>query len=310
MLLNKFNLVIKGFCIGSADIIPGVSGSTIAFILGVYSRLIDAIKSFNSEWLGMIFSFDLKGIFHKPHFNFLIPLAVGIFSAIFFFTRIIPLPILIQTHPEIIYGLFFGLVLGSIFLFLYQLKKYIWPFFNTSWKNSFILLCGIIFGSGLIHVIPSSTPDDSWFIFICGVVSISAMLLPGVSGSFILLVFKKYAYILGAIGHLNFSVITPFIFGVIIGLIFFSRLISYILKNFYEQTMLFMVGLLIASLYLIWPFQIRTYEIIREKEILTSTSPYIPELLSQDIFYSIAMMIIGLLIVIILSRFSKESVTI
>ena len=304
MFLRKLNLIIKGFCIGSADVIPGVSGSTIAFILGIYPKLINAIKSFDSKWLSMIFSLNFRGGLQRPDFNLLIPLGIGIISAVFFFTRIIPLPILVQTHSEIIYGLFFGLVLGSIILFLYKLGT------NLISKYFIFLLFGIFFGVYFISLVPSSTPDDSWFIFICGIVSISAMLLPGVSGSFILLMMKKYAYILNAVGHIELSIITPFIFGVITGLIVFSRLISYILEYFYQQTILFMTGLLIASLYVIWPFQNRFYEIIQNKEIMISSRPQIPELLSEQVFYSITMMIFGLLIVIILSRFSRESVTI
>ena len=315
MLLNRLNLVLKGFCIGSADIIPGVSGGTIAFILGIYSKLINAIKSFDSEWLRLIFSLNLKGIFQKPHFDFLITLAVGIFSAVFFFTHVIPLPVLIRTHPEIIYGLFFGLVLGSVLLFLYQFRIYIYRQnrFNIYEliNYSIRLICYMGVGFSLFYlIIPSSTPDDSWFIFVCGVVSVSAMLLPGISGSFILLMFKKYAYILNAIGHFELSVIIPFIFGIITGLILFSRLISYALRNFYKDTMLFIIGFLIASLFIIWPFQDRSYEIIQGKEILISSIPFLPELVDREVFYSIAMIIIGLLIVIILSRFSKESVTI
>lgn len=304
MFLRKLNLIIKGFCIGSADVIPGVSGSTIAFILGIYPKLINAIKSFDSKWLSMIFSLNFRSGLQRPDFNFLIPLGIGILSAVFFFTRIIPLPILVRTHSEIIYGLFFGLVLGSIILFLYKLGT------NLISKYFIFLLFGIFFGVYFISLVPSSTPDDSWFIFICGIVSISAMLLPGVSGSFILLMMKKYAYILNAIGHIEFSIITPFIFGVITGLIVFSRLISHILEYFYQQTILFMTGLLIASLYVIWPFQNRFYEIIQNKEIMISSRPQIPELLSEQVFYSITMMIFGLLIVIILSRFSRESVRI
>ena len=304
MFLRKLNLIIKGFCIGSADVIPGVSGSTIAFILGIYPKLINAIKSFDSKWLSMIFSLNFRGVLQRPNFNFLIPLGIGILSAVFFFTQIIPLHILVLTHSEIIYGLFFGLVLGSIILFLYKLGT------NFISKYFIFLLFGIFFGVYFISLVPSSTPDDSWFIFICGIVSISAMLLPGVSGSFILLMMKKYAYILNAIGHIELSIIAPFIFGVITGLIVFSRLISYILEYFYQQTILFMTGLLIASLYVIWPFQNRFYEIIQNKEIMISSRPQIPELLNEQVFYSITMMIFGLLIVIILSRFSRESVTI
>ena len=194
--------------------------------------------------------------------------------------------------------------MGSIILFLYRLGT------NLISKYFIFLLFGLFFGVYFISLAPSSTPDDNWFIFICGIVAISAMLLPGVSGSFVLLMMKKYAYILNAIGHIELYIIVPFIFGVITGLIVFSRLISYILKYFYQQTILFMTGLLIASLYVIWPFQNRFYEIIQNKEIMTSSRPQIPELLSEQVFYSITMMIFGLLIVIILSRFSRESVTI
>ena len=96
MFLRKLNLIIKGFCIGSADVIPGVSGSTIAFILGIYPKLINAIKSFDSKWLSMIFSLNFRSGLQRPDFNFLIPLGVGILSAVFFFTRIIPLPLLVR----------------------------------------------------------------------------------------------------------------------------------------------------------------------------------------------------------------------
>ena len=140
IFLRKLNLIIKGFCIGSADVIPGVSGSTIAFILGIYPKLINAIKSFDSKWLSMIFSLNFKDGLQRPNFNFLIPLGVGILSAVFFFTRIIPLPILVRTHSEIIYGLFFGLVLGSIILFLYKLGT------NVISKYFIFLLFGIFFG--------------------------------------------------------------------------------------------------------------------------------------------------------------------
>ena len=118
MYQAKLKLVLKGFFVGSADVVPGVSGGTIAFILGIYPKLIEAIKSFDSKWLRMIFSLDLIGSIQKPHFNFLLPLGIGMFIALLFFTRVIPLPILIRTHPEIIYGLFFGLIFGSVIMFL------------------------------------------------------------------------------------------------------------------------------------------------------------------------------------------------
>ncbi len=111
-------LAIKGFCMGTADVIPGVSGGTMAFILGIYSELINAIKSFDLIWVKSLITFDIKTILSRPHFRFLIPLFTGILCALLFFTRIIKLPHLLLIYPEIIYGLFLGLIGGSIIILI------------------------------------------------------------------------------------------------------------------------------------------------------------------------------------------------
>jgi putative membrane protein len=302
MVKDRLKLIIKGFCIGSADVVPGVSGGTMAFILGIYQELINAIKSFDSKWLKMIISFDIKGIVNRPHFSFLIPLMIGMVIALFFFTRVVSLPLLIRTHAEIIYGLFFGLVLGSIVLLFFHLGLY------SLCKKIIFLISGILFGGFFVTMMPTSTPDDSWFIFLCGAIAISAMILPGISGSFILLMLKKYAYIFNAIGHFDFSIILPFVLGIITGVILFSRLISYIFRLFYQQTILFITGLLISSLYVIWPFQTRVYEFVRNKERLVSSIPYLPENLNILVTYSTVMMASGLTLVIVLDRYSDKTI--
>ncbi len=303
MLISRLKLIAKGFCVGSADVVPGVSGGTMAFILGIYPQLINAIKSFDSEWLKMVLSFNLKEIINRPHFGFLIPLGVGAVSALIFFTRVISLPTLIRTQPEIIYGLFFGLVLGSIVLLFRHLGM------SLLLKQALYLILGILFGGFVVTLVPASTPDSSWFIFLCGAIAISAMILPGISGSFILLMMKKYAYIFNAIGHFDFSIILPFIFGIMTGIVLFTRVLSYLLKRFYQQTILFITGILIASLYVIWPFQTRVYEIVRDKERLVSSVPYLPEAYSNQIFYSLIMMLIGLVLVVVLDYFSEKNST-
>lgn len=300
MLKDRFKLIAKGFCVGSADVVPGVSGGTMAFILGIYPQLINAIKSFDSEWLRMILSLNIKGIINRPHFDFLIPLGVGAICALLFFTRVISLPNLIRTQPEIIYGLFFGLVLGSILLLFRHLGKHI------LFKRALFLIAGMFFGGFIFTLVPASTPDASWFIFLCGAIAISAMILPGISGSFILLMMKKYAYIFNAIGHFEFSIIIPFALGIITGIVLFSRILSYLLKRFYQQSILFITGLLIASLYVIWPFQTRVYELVRSKEKLISSVPYFPETFSSQILFSLIMMLIGLLLVTVLDHFSEK----
>ncbi len=285
---------------GAADVVPGVSGGTMALILGIYPRLINAIKSFDAGWIKGLLKFDLEVILYRPHFTFLIPLFVGIFAAILFFTRVIPLTILIRTHPEIIYGLFFGLILGSVLILMQEAG-------SQSFKEFRFVIAGIAIGHLIFNVVPMETPDASWFIFLSGAIAISAMILPGISGSFILLMLKKYAYIFNAIGHFNFTVIIPFAIGIIAGLVLFSRVLSWLLKTWHQETLSTIIGLLIASLWVIWPFQERIYEMIRGKERLLESNPYIPQQINANVNISIAMIIAGLSLVLILNHYPKRN---
>ena len=264
------SLFLKGFCVGAVDIIPGVSGGTMAFILGIYNRLLQSIRAFDWIWLCSIFRWDIKTIFHRPDFGFLIPLGFGAFCALLFFTRIVSLPNLIRSKPELIYGLFFGLIVGStIAIFKREARPLNLPCLV------FIVL-GTVVGWVCFNLVPAETPETSWFIFICGVVAISAMLLPGLSGSFLLLILKKYAYIFDAIGCFNWAIILPFGAGMVIGVVLFSRFVSWLLSRFYQPTIMFILGLLLASLWVIWPFQERRYIVVRGSERLISSTPIVP----------------------------------
>jgi putative membrane protein len=296
---EKALFVVKGFCMGAADVVPGVSGGTVAFILGIYERLVNAIKSFDLEWLKGIIKFDTKIILYRPDFALIIPLVTGIILALLFFTRVVPLPVLIQTHPEPVYALFFGLIAGSIFiLFSHFDKLVIGDYFYT--------LAGVAVGLVVFNLVPVNTPEASWFIFLSGALAICAMVLPGISGSFILLILKKYDYIFNAIGHFDFTVLVPFGLGVITGLALFVRFLSWVLKNFYRATIMVINGLLIASLWVIWPFQVRTYEIIRDKKYLIGSTPAFPHELSTDVFVALLLMLVGIAAVIIINNLAKK----
>ena len=292
----RLALVAKGFCIGAADIVPGVSGGTLAFILGIYPRLINAIKSFDGAWLRSLLRLDIKGALGRPQFGFLLPLGAGAGCALLFFTRVVPLPALLRTRPEIIYGLFFGLILGSIILLCRHLGAHILR------RQALFLPAGLLLGAFVVTLAPASTPDHGWFIFLCGAIAISAMILPGLSGSFILLMLKKYAYIFNALGHFDLSVIIPFVLGIVSGLALFSHFLSWLLNRFYQQTLLFITGLLIASLYAVWPFQHRVYETVREKARLISATPYWPAHDNEQALYAGLMLLLGLGLIILLDR--------
>ncbi|MFC1720474.1 DUF368 domain-containing protein, partial [Pseudomonadota bacterium] len=182
---------LKGFCMGSADIIPGVSGGTMALILGIYERLLSAIRSFDRAWLENLSRLRFAEALKGNDLMFLLPLVSGIALALIFFTRVVPLPQLIITHPELIYGLFFGLILASIVILFGEVEKY-------GLVEIIITIVGVLMGFAIVNLVPVETPTAAWFIFLCGFVAISAMLLPGISGSFILLILGKYAYIINA----------------------------------------------------------------------------------------------------------------
>lgn len=254
---------------GAADVVPGVSGGTMAFILGIYTRLIDAIKSFDAAWLGAVLRFDMARAFGRPHLSFLIPLGLGIISAIAFFTRVVPIPSLLRSHPEHVYGLFFGLVVGSVVVLLRDL----------GWRSGAELLwlaVGIVVGGAIVTAVPTTTPDDWWFITFSGAVAICAMVLPGISGSFILLIMGKYATVLDGIGHLDFGIIVPFALGAMLGLLAFTRALSWLLHRFERAMLLVICGFLVASLWVIWPFQDRVYVVVRGKQRLIESVPLMP----------------------------------
>jgi putative membrane protein len=296
---EKLLLASKGFCMGAADVVPGVSGGTMAFILGIYVELIAAIKSFDRKWVQALIRFDIKTAFSRPHFPFLIPLGIGVLSALMFFTRAVHLPAMLRSYPEQIYGLFFGLIIGSIVLLVTEMNK-------LKFVDYVMILPGVILGLIVFNLVPTETPETSWFVFLSGALAICAMILPGISGSFILLILNKYAYIFNAIGYFKFSILIPFGLGAITGLLLFSRILSHLLEKFYRPTILFISGLLTASLYVIWPFQDRVYEIVREKPRLISSTPILPTDLSSTVVLSFVLVITGFIFVIALGRIGKK----
>lgn len=253
------SLFVKGFCMGSADVVPGVSGGTMALILGIYQRFIDSIKSVDTGVIKSLLRMNLKDVFARVHWLFLVVLLSGMFSAILFVTRVIRLPELMFTHPEPVYGLFFGLIVGSVWYVLRGLD-------TITFRELLWVVAGTAIGLRVVTLVPTDTPEATWFVFLSGAISITAMILPGISGSFILLILRKYDYILMQFGKLGGSetlealmVLVPFGFGLIVGIMLFSRVLSWLLHHYHVATLCVLVGFMIGSLYVIWPFQDRSY---------------------------------------------------
>lgn len=272
-------LAIKGFLMGSADLVPGVSGGTMALILDVYERLLHAIKSVNAKFIKSIVTFKWKEAVKELHWLFLIPLFAGILSAGAFFTTVVPLQIYMFTHAEIVYGLFFGLIVGSIFVLIKEQSQF-------RLLEVFFLLVGLSFGLWVVTLVPTDTPDHPAFVFLTGVIAISAMILPGISGSYLLVIMRKYEYILSNINLMltedpiqGFLNIIPFTLGSLVGIAAFSRVLSWLLHRFHSQTIAVLIGFMIGSLFVIWPYQHRNYiEQVRDTEIVSITDDRVLEL--------------------------------
>lgn len=267
-------ITLKGFFMGTADVIPGVSGGTIALIVGIYERLLNAINSVNSRFIKALFTLKWKEAFNEIHLFFIASLFLGIFTAFAFFTRVVPLQIYMFTHPELIYGLFFGLILGSIYVLIKSLEKFT--------LNEFLsLLLGL--GIGIVVVVvlvPVETPNHPAFIFLSGAIAICAMILPGISGSYLLLIMRKYDYMLTQIGLIGSDqtlqaliIILPFVLGCITGLAAFSRFLSWLLKHYHSVTIALLIGFMIGSLYSIWPFQHREFVEQVQTEVVDINNP-------------------------------------
>ena len=262
----------------------------MAFILGIYRRLIDAIRAFDTTLVRLVLERRFRRAGEHVDLALIVPLGLGVFGALLFFTRVVPLPRLIGTHPELVYGLFFGLIVASIAVLLRSLER-VRP---VEWVA---ILAGAAVGFGVVNLVPVSTPDAPWFIALSGALAISAMLLPGVSGAFVLLILRKYAYVFDGLGRLDPGILVPFGVGVVVGLMAFSRLFAWLLRAWYRVTLLGICGLLIGSLWVVWPFQERRFEMVRGESHLVSSEPVWPSAADHTALGSFALMVVGLALV-------------
>ena len=283
----KFNksLFFKGMLMGVAEIIPGVSGGTLAFITGIYKELIDSIKSVNLESLKLLFRFQFKNFWYQINGNFLSTLLIGMIVSILILSRFIAF--LLDSHHFKIWGFFFGLILCSAFIIFKSINK-------LTPVSYLLLSLGLVLSGYISLVAPSSTPNTNIFIFLSGAIAISAMILPGISGSFILVFLSKYEFILNSLNSFETNVLSIFLAGCITGLVTFSRLLSYLFKNYYDNVVSMLVGFLFGSLIKIWPF----YEIIelnQDNEPLY-TNPVLPNTYQTlETYYFITFAIVGIL---------------
>ena len=246
-------LVLKGIGMGAADVIPGVSGGTIAFIVGIYGELIDSIKRLGSSAsLRLLFTLRLGAFWKAANGNFLLSIVAGIGISIFSLARLVTY--MLTHQPVLVWAFFFGLVLASTWFVSREV---------TRWDAKSLLgfVAGAVAAWFITVMTPAETPGGLWFIFICGAIAICAMILPGISGSFILVLLGKYFYIMEAVKSLNVPVMLVFAVGAAIGISVFSHALSYALHRFHNVTITILSGFMLGSLNKVWPWKetVETY---------------------------------------------------
>jgi len=245
-------LYFKGIAMGSADVVPGVSGGTIAFITGIYETLLNAIRSVDLQALQYLKKFQIKALWKHVNGNFLLPLLAGIATSVLTLAKVITH--LLAEYPIQVWSFFFGLIVISALIILREIK--LWNI------GVFVAIAlGIAIAYFITSATPAETPESSWFLFIAGAVAICAMILPGISGSFILLIFGKYEFILSAVKEFRIVDIAIFGLGCIVGLLSFARLVSWLFNKYHNITIGVLSGFMIGSLNKVWPWKeaIQTY---------------------------------------------------
>src|SRR6056300_1101512 len=289
-------LYFKGVAMGAADIVPGVSGGTIALISGIYEELIFTLKNINLSLLKTLFKDGFKVFWKSLNGNFLSVLLLGIASSVILLAQVIVF--LLENHEFRIWGFFFGLIISSAFLIIKDVNP-----LNTMqiiWILSGIVIAALISLSNTTQI-----PDTDIYIFLTGSIAITAMILPGISGSFILLLLSKYEYIITAIKEFDIRVILIFGFGCIFGLIIFSRLLHFLFENYKDNLLSLLSGFLIGSLVKIWPFR-KTIETRTNSDGVleaVTTQPIFPNIeLQQEILFFIVFSIIGYFLITIIQK--------
>ena len=298
---------IKGFGIGAANVIPGVSGGTIALITGIFERLIDALKSFNLTSLKLLYHLKFKEFTKYTDLVFLISVFGGAVASIFTFARL--LAYLFENYPVFVWAFFFGLIIASVYFVGKTIEK-----INLPVILSFIIGTAIAVWISVQN--PAAENDAFFYLVLCGIIAIISMILPGLSGSFILVLMGNYQLVMiDSVNSLNFHVLLPVALGIVIGLPAFSNILSWIYKKYKNQTIASLTGFILGSLIILWPWKHAQYLIGSDglkvlkangEPVVSSYMRYLPESFNLEVTLAIAFLILGVLSVWSVEHLAKK----
>ena len=313
--LDYLGLVLRGMAMGASDIVPGVSGGTMAFILGIYEELINSIKGVaDRDFLKALTSFNIKKALQIFNWPFLVAVGTGIVLAAVTLSR--SLEFLLVNEPTYLWSFFFGLVVASVILVARRIEKWTITLAGAT-------TIGTIAAFILVGLVPAQTPDSPWFLFLCGALAICAMVLPGVSGAFVLVLLGKYQFILGTFNELTEGNITGEAImtlvavgaGAAIGIVTFAQIFSWIFKRYHDMAVAVLTGLMIGSLRKIWPWKV-TLETMLDRHgepfpiLEQNVWPNLTDYTLGQIGLAVGLMIIGAGAILILDRVANRKATV
>lgn len=283
-------LAVKGFCMGAANVIPGVSGGTMALILGIYEELISAIRSLNFNFLRLLGFLKVRQAVSSVSWPFLLPVGVGVLLATVSLAK--ALSWLLESCPVIVWSFFFGLILSSVLTVSRVIKRWGMPTFGGA-------ALGAVGAYFLFGLMPGTTPDAPWFIFLSGFLAICAMILPGISGAYVLVLLGKYHYILEAINDRDLWTLLILVAGAVVGLLSFVRAIEWLFKRYHDLTMAILTGLMLGSLRKIWPWKetVSTLFDSHGEEVPPLQANTLPPSLDSEVGAALLFMFLGFLVV-------------
>lgn len=288
---------LKGIGIGSANVIPGVSGGTIALITGIFERLINALKSFNLTAIKLFFKGDIKGFFKYTDFGFLVSVGCGVLVAVISIARLFEF--LFREYPIYLWSFFFGMILVSIYYVGITIKQ-------INIKTIIAFLVGTAIALFIAFGTPAKENSNLIYLIICGAVATCSMILPGLSGSFVLVLMGNYQLIMiDAVNNLDLKILLPVLFGGIVGLLAFSHLLSWIFKNYRDITIAVLTGFILGSMPIIWPWKNDIITYYGSESKVTGYDYYFPEI---NIEFAIALVIIliGAGVIILTEKMAKK----
>lgn len=286
-------LLLKGFGMGAANVIPGVSGGTIALVTGIYEQLINSLKSFNLQAIKLLFSGKFKSFIEHTQLKFLVSVFSGTALSIITLAKL--LEFFFTKNEQLVWSFFFGLIIASIYYVGNMVKS--WNIFSFVF-----LVLGVVFASSLAFLKPVTQDDSFYYLIICGIVSVASMILPGLSGSYVLILMGNYKLIMlqsvsDPISNLN--ILLPVVLGAIFGFLGLSHGISFVLKKFYNSTISLLTGFVVGSLLIIWPWKIPLETIVgRGGELkVVSYSWVFPDLSLTENIFCLILIFLGIFVV-------------